>query len=486
MPGLSRIVMVILAGVIGALLFVSVFSGQNIAVKALDFTLKVSLLTPGYTELEVPPLGTVRAKTHALPVKISARLNNINLERLRSLIAEKPTGVFGQLVASFRGQIGRFVLRLLLLAFLGGLGAGLVFFRRLRPALLAALVGLAFLGLLLGGTWFTYREEAFKEPEFQGIIEVAPWLLGVAEEALIAINEIETTLEIVATNLLEMFDSLGQLGKPEGEGKVLKILHVSDIHNNALAASLALQTAAAFKADLVIDTGDITDYGTPIEGDLAALIADSGLPWFFVPGNHDSPAVTRLLGELANVTIMEGNVAYLEDWDLALAGIADPAAASFGMRIPPEEELLAAAERLKEIIRESGREPALIAAHNSRILEEFRDWPVVLLHGHSHRVGIQFRDQGVLIDAGTTGGAGVRGLIASEQVPYTMVLLHLRRQDENWRGEIADIITVNPQGAGFVLERKQLAVPAILLQEDEEKPPPPEEENNLSGIARGE
>ena len=46
--------------------------------------------------------------------------------------------------------------------------------------------------------------------------------------------------------------------------------------------------------DLVIDTGDLTDYGTAIETGLAGQIKTTkGVPYLFIPGNHDSPEVIQ-------------------------------------------------------------------------------------------------------------------------------------------------------------------------------------------------
>lgn len=467
MPKIPRVVKIIFLGLAGAYLAIAVFSSQTLAVEALEFTLKAAVDKSGYTELAIPPLGTVRAKTHSTPLHFSITLNNINLDRLRTLLGDKSTGVFDQLVASFRGQVSYFIVRILMLAFFGGLAAGLLFLRRLKPALLAGVIGLAAFGILVTGTVLTYKEEAFREPEFQGVVEVAPWLLGVAEEALVAVKDLDNSLEIVAANLMLLFQSFSQLGIPERPEEILTILHLSDVHNNPVAVSLAVQIATSFKADLVIDTGDATDYGTPLESDLVGAVARSGLPWFFVPGNHDSPVVIEAIEKIENATVLQADVVYLEEFDLAIAGIADPAAQDFAMKVPTTEELLAAAVRLREIIEASPVEPTIIASHHPLIVEQFTDLPVILLHGHTHRVNIGFTGQAVIIDAGTAGGAGIRGLMSPEQIPYTMVLLHLERLPVGWRPIAADTITVNPQNASFILERKRLVPSAAPLKLEE-------------------
>ena len=46
------------------------------------------------------------------------------------------------------------------------------------------------------------------------------------------------------------------------EESVVRVLHVSDIHNNPVAFDFMEQIINNFNVDFVIDTGDITDYGT--------------------------------------------------------------------------------------------------------------------------------------------------------------------------------------------------------------------------------
>lgn len=472
LPNASGLLKSALVGILGAMLLVSLLSSQDINARAIDLTLSASLFQGGYTELAIPPLGTIRAKTHLFPLGFRIGLKDINLDRLKTLVSQEPKSIFPEIEASFRSQILAYILRLLFLALLGGLALGYLLFRRLRQALLAGLAGLLAFALLIGGVLLTYNENAFQEPEFSGVVEAAPWLLGVAEEALLAVESLDDTIRVIASNLTLMFESLSLVGadNPPIDGE-LKILHVSDVHNNPLGISLASQMASAFSADIIIDTGDATDYGTPIEGELLRNISASNLPWIFVPGNHDSPAVIEAMKELDNVTVLEAGIVYLDEFDLTIAGIADPAAAGSEMRVPTQEEYRQAASRLKEIIEQEEKQPGIIISHHRDVVEEFSHMPVTLLHGHSHRVEIRPLGQTAIIDAGTTGGAGIRGLMTSEQIPYTMVLLHFQRQGEKWQVTAADSISFNQQNAGFILERKRLAAPGPFASEEMEENP---------------
>ncbi len=480
MPDFSGAIKVSLVGILGALLLVSALSSQTITINAMDFSLGLQVLDKGYTVIDIPPLGTIRARTHQPPLMFRIGLKNINLDRLGELVAaQEPKEIFSELQLILRRQVIAFLLRTIAVAFVGGFGAGLALFRRLKTALLSGLVGLLCFAVLIGFSAYTFDEAAFREPEFEGIMEAAPWLMGVAEEALVAVQGLDEQLKIISDNLLILFESLRYLG---GGGSIvdgeIKILHISDIHNNPIGISLAKQLASSFAVDLIIDTGDLTDYGTPLEADLVAGIEELGLPWIFVPGNHDSPSVIETFQGMDNVYVLTEDVLYFEDLGMAVAGVADPAAESMAMTIPSREEYLNAARRLREKINQSQHKPSLIAAHHPYILEEFTDLYVLLLHGHSHRVNFRTLDNALAVDAGSAGGAGIRGLMTPGELPYSMVLLHCNRRGDEWFATAADVITVSQLDAGFVLERhllRQPIPPALLDTEEESQDIPPEE-----------
>lgn len=473
MLNLSDLIKIVLVGILGAFLLVSALSSQDITINAMDFSLSLKLLDRGYTVIDIPPLGTIRARTHQSPLMFRISLKNINLERLSELVAaQEPKQIFSELQLILRRQVIAFLLRIVATAFMGGLGVGLLILRRPKEALLAGTVGLLAFSLLIGSAALTYDDKAFREPEFEGIVEAAPWLMGVAEEALVAVQGLDAKLKIITDNILILFESLRYLGGGGGsvDGEI-KILHVSDIHNNPIGVSLAKQMAVSFGVDLIIDTGDVTDYGTPLEADLVRGIEETGLPWIFVPGNHDSPSVIETFRKLNNVYVLEDEVLYLEELDLVVAGAADPASQSTAMTVRPREEYRKAAGRLRAKIEQSAYSPALIVAHHPYIVEEFTDIYALLLHGHSHRVNIRVMNNALVIDAGSTGGAGIRGLMTSGELPYSMVLLHCNRREDGWYASAADVITVNQLDAGFILERHLLRQPvpsSILTEESQE------------------
>lgn len=239
-------------------------------------------------------------------------------------------------------------------------------------------------------------------------------------------------------------------GTVDGE---IKVAHISDLHNNPAGMDFVRQVVNTFGVDMVIDTGDITDFGTEIEAGLAAPIEDFGIPYIFVPGNHDSPEVIARMQEFTNVTVLEeGQVEIL---GLRIAGIADPSSRDTGMVVAPDPVLNEYTERLQRVIDEGEELPHIVAVHHPRIAQTFLGRIRVILTGHTHQLSITERGESVMINAGTTGASGIRGLQARGETPFSLVLLHFGRQaDDELYLKAADIIQVFQLQSGFLLERR--------------------------------
>src|SRR5207247_9405768 len=78
-----------------------------------------------------------------------------------------------------------------------------------------------------------------------------------------------------------------QTGGPLG-GDETRILHISDIHSNPLGLEVTRRLAEHFKVAAILDTGDLTSFGLPVEGRLGDMVATMNVPYLLVPRNHDS------------------------------------------------------------------------------------------------------------------------------------------------------------------------------------------------------
>ncbi|MDW7651865.1 MAG: metallophosphoesterase family protein [Bacillota bacterium] len=446
--------LVILA-VIGMLVFVSLLGSYTTTLDAFEMRMELMIFDSGFTELALPPLGKVRARTHAPPLMLRVTLTNINLDQLQVLLDKVEDEKFlDGLRDASRRQINVFLLRLLVLAFLGGLAGPFLFGERERKRLLAAgLIGMLLLGTLLTASYVTYDPLAFLNPEFEGILQAAPWMFGLLEETLVKVRSLGEQLGLIATNISVLFEQVEQLepgGTVEGE---LKVAHVSDLHNNPAGMDFLRQVVRTFGVHLVIDTGDITDFGTEIEAGLAAPIEEFDIPYIFVPGNHDSPDVVARMKSFANVLVLEEGI--VDVFGLRIAGIADPSSRDTGMVVAADYILEDYAARLERVLNEAEDVPHIVAVHHPRIAGHFMDRVRVVLTGHTHRLGITESSESVMINAGTTGASGIRGLQTNQETPFSLVLLHFGRQaDGEFYLKATDIIKVFQLQSGFLLERR--------------------------------
>jgi Icc-related predicted phosphoesterase len=441
--------------VVGMLIFISILGNFTTTINAFQVELSLTVFDHGYTQLGIPPLGRVRARTHLPPLMLKVHLANINLEQLQQVVPRlDDQDYLDDLRQSARHTVLVFIGRLLVLAFLGGVaGPFFVGERETRRLLAGGLIGVLLLGSLLAASYATYQPMAFINPEFEGILQAAPWMFGLLEEALFQVRTLGEQLEILAVNMSFLFaqvEQLEPLGTVDGQ---LKVAHISDLHNNPAGMDFVSQVIDTFNVDLVIDTGDITDFGTQLEAELAAPIQGFGIPYVFIPGNHDSPEVVGRMRELENVIVLNDGLITVKG--LRIAGIADPSSLENGMIVAPGHILDEYAERLQGIIAEAEGAPHIVATHHPRVARAFLEEHRVILTGHTHQLAISEKGEAVMINAGTTGAAGIRGLQVRKETPFSLVLLHFdKRADGEFYLKAADTIIVFHFQGGFTLERR--------------------------------
>lgn len=429
----------------------------------LDLVFRMKWASQGETRIILPPMGEVIAKTHRLPVNLSIQLNRVDPTLLNTDFSsyDQPANYFYDLLPGFRRLILLFVLRLLAIGVGAALLAGLAVWgwKDWRRWGISALLGLILTGSVLWGVGTRYNVKAFETPRYEGMLETAPWLLDLLDNGLSQIDTLSRRLEAVAGNLNRMFsqvDQLAPLAKADGE---IKVVHVSDIHNNPAAYEFLARVVKGFGADLILDTGDITDFGTPLEARLAERLAKLEVPYVFVPGNHDSPQVVSYLRKIPGLTVLDGRVKTIKG--LTILGLGDPASRN-GELMAPQEELEASADEIREIWQSLSIAPDIVAVHNRKTAKHLLGKAQVLLHGHDHQAKIYQSGTSWIIDAGSTGAAGMRGLEnrSKEGDPYSLALLRYDPAPEGsgktYQLTAVDLIKIYGMNGRFVLERKVL------------------------------
>lgn len=158
----------------------------------------------------------------------------------------------------------RFARRSVLTSVVVGLIVGAVLPRRRRSWMAAgAAGGVLAVSALLAQTWSTYDEEAFRNPRFEGSLERAPEILRTVRQHVDGLDDIRSRVDSLSQQVANLYRAA--VVSPAGGGDDVSVLHVSDIHLNPLAVEVVRRLATQFGADAVLDTGDLTSFGFPLE-----------------------------------------------------------------------------------------------------------------------------------------------------------------------------------------------------------------------------
>ncbi|MDA8233249.1 MAG: metallophosphoesterase [Clostridia bacterium] len=446
----------------GALILVSFFGQLDFHIEAFEARLGISFFDHGYTKLVLPPIGEIRARTHQTPLQINITLKNIDLNLLKAMLKESPdrAALLAKVEEEMRKTIIFFVGRIFFLSALGGALGILALHRRgVLPYLKGAAAGVVLVAALLATTWFTFDQHRFVNPEFRGILKAAPWMMGFVQEGLVKVNTLSKQMEVMADNLYTLFEKIDKLQAFGAVNGRLKVLHISDLHNNPAGLRLAEEVARTFAVDMVIDTGDITDFGSPLENHLLERLAQLKVPYVVTLGNHDSAQTMERLKKFPNVTLVNDREVNVKG--LRMAGIFDPAALTVDVVPPPSETMEKYVGKLKDLLAGLDHVPDLLLVHNPRMARKFTGKVPVVLFGHTHRYSVRQAQGSVLINAGTTGAAGLQGLQSAKEIPYTLYVLHFNpRPGQGYQLIAADLLRVANLESGFTLERK------VFIQED--------------------
>jgi predicted MPP superfamily phosphohydrolase len=240
----------------------------------------------------------------------------------------------------------------------------------------------------------------------------------------------------------------------EVDDDATRILHISDIHNNPQAFDLVDELATQFDIDAVLDTGDITDWGSPLESQLLTRIREVDVPYVYVRGNHDSRSTQQAV-ERQGAVVLDGeavDVAGLRMWGIGDPRFTPDKSQATGKEVETEQ-IEAFAPRLRSrLLRSDPATVDLVAVHDARAASTVGDLVPLILAGHTHSAREGRIDGATLLVEGSTGGAGLRGLQGEEPEPLTCSILYFEPTTD--RLLAYDRVTVDGfGGAGARIER---------------------------------
>ena len=453
----ASVVLAVVTGLIGAWLGLRSFGSRTETIGPFTTTI-ASSFGAGETEIALPPVGEVHLDTHDSPIHVRASVADVDIEGLAAQLEDGSIEqIANDIETEARTRIAPLALRTLGIATLGSLVAGaLVFRRRWRLAALSMATGLLVTGVSLGVAWRTFNTDAFAAPRFEGTLRLAPRLLGPAHEVTERLDEFRANLERIVGGAVQAYSAI----EPQtiGGGNEIRVLHISDVHLNTLGLDFAVELARGFDVDLVIDTGDLTSYGTPVEEAIASQIPRFRRPYVFVRGNHDPPAVGRRVDATRNGRTLEGRAARIGG--LRIFGAPHPVFTEDQTEDVDSDALEQgardASDGLAAAVDELDVSVDLVAVHDDRMAGELAGDVPVVLSGHFHRSRASTVDGTLYLRAGSTGGAGVNMFGRRGPVPLSATVLYFERGDEP---ELIayDLIEQSPTTGRLTIQRHLVA-----------------------------
>jgi predicted phosphodiesterase len=450
-----HLALVAVTGIVAALVMTGLGARTEGEVGPGKVVLQARPRPPGATRLQLPPVGRVTADTHAAPVLLEARIDEVNIDRVQALLKDPdPQARLAEEVRrDLRPLFGRLAVRSLILAVLAGAVGGLLLpGRRWWHALLGATAGALAIGLLGGLTWRQFDIEAFNRPSYQGPVERAPSILSAARRHVQEFGQVRDRVRVLSAQVADLYAaSAGTVtgsGTGDEAGDEVRILHVSDIHSNPLGAEVARRLAESFRVQAVLDTGDLTSFGYALEARIGDVLRGIPVPYVFVPGNHDSAENRAALAQVPNVVVLGDNVTSVGG--LRIMGVADPTFTATN-QIDSEE---AAATRAREApgvaAKVDERRPDVLAVHDRRLAEASKGKVPLVLAGHVHRRTSESQDGTRILTVGSTGSTGLGAFTVDSEQAYEAEVLHFR----DGRLDVVDYVTVRGVSGEFLVERQ--------------------------------
>lgn len=455
---------VVLVGLLGAAIGIALGAHVSSRLGPFDATLTLRPSTSGGTIVQVAPLGEIRLKTHQGPLAVHASLDQLRPAEADRIVRDPSAlaGIEGDIGRDTRDAVRELVLRAFIFGTIGAAATTALVMR--RPS---AVVGGALAGLLVmtgGGiaTAATWDPKSLAEPQYSGLLSRAPAAIGDTREILTRFSEYRAQLSSLVLNVSRLYAAGSTLPNFQADARVVRVLHVSDIHLNPQAFDLIGQLVKQFKVDVIADTGDFADWGSDLEGEMARNIGPLGVPYVFVRGNHDSAGTEAAVRAQPNTVVLSGDT--VEVAGLRFFGIGDP-------RFTPDKraddnkdaqkEVMAVfAQRVHEGLAAQNPAPSIVLLHDPAAAALLKGRGPLVLAGHLHERKQMDQDGTTILVEGSTGGAGLRGLEHEKPTPLSASILYIERST----GRLAAYDTVTLGGLGE--ESANIARKVI--------PPPPE------------
>ncbi len=448
----------------GMLLGLQVGGRVDAQIGPFDVQLAAQPTLTGDSQVQIPPLGAITLDSHDGPLRLTARLDRLDEEKTRALLSD-PRGIAqasDDAVADVEGAVLDLALRSALAALLGAALLGLVVFRSLRRTVAAAGLALAVLagtGVAAAATW---NPDSIREPQYEGLLTNVPAVVGDAREIYARYGEYRGELIRILTNMSRVYTNLSTLPTYQPDPSTIRVLHVTDLHLNPTSYPVIKTIADQFQVRMVVDTGDLTDWGSTQENQYAQGIGTLDVPYVFVRGNHDSAVTAAAVRRNRNAIVLEDEVQVIGG--LTVAGIGSPRFTpdkSEGDTAVDEESARVAGTRLATTVLDYNKTHVLrvnlMLVHEPVAAEELADSGPLVLAGHTHQRTVRQLDADTTLRVeGSTGARGLSGLGEENPTALQMSVLYFSPQGAL---QAYDEITVSGAGQSKIELKRTIVKP---------------------------
>jgi predicted phosphodiesterase len=406
---------------------------QSVGPVHAKLALRPSASMQGGTSINIPPLGSLQLQTNRGPVQLNATVTDIDSSAAQRLIND-PSQIRGIEKRVTRDVNGALVQLLIRAVFASIIGAAVLIFvvtRRWRAAVAGVVVVVLAALASAGIAWGTWNSKALAEPKYTGLLSRAPTMIGNVQDIVSRFGKYSTELAHLVTNVSKLYSVTSTL--PEftpSDDDSIKVLHVSDIHDNPEAWSVIGSISRQFNVDFVIDTGDLTDHGLAAENAITGGIADLGKPYVWLKGNHDSVQTVDAVRAQRNAIVLDDSATTVDG--LRIYGTFDP---RFTPDLSTSDTSLEekAIESLGESLAQrvaAAQPPAIdiVLVHDPAEGRPLDGVVPLVLAGHQHKRSVEhLKKDTTLLIQGSTGGAGLRALDHDEPTPLEASVLYFSR-----------------------------------------------------------
>ena len=463
---------IIIVTVVGLLIGVAIGARTAADIGPFRAELQVRPAVHGGSDLQIPPLGALSLNSHDGPAHVTVRLGSLDQGRAQKLVSD-PNGIqnaSATAVTDIENGVIRVVLRTLAVAILGAMILAALVYRRMRRVLAAGVLAMATTVVSFGVAGLTFRPAAIEEPRYEGLLANAPAVVGDARQIANQYEAYRQQLQRMVSNVSRLYTTISTLPVFEPDPSTIRALHVSDLHLNPSAWAVIKTVVDQFDIDVVIDTGDITDFGSQQEASrFVSSIAGLRVPYVYIRGNHDSTIVSTEVARQPNAVVLENEVR--SAGGLTFAGIGDPrftpdksTSPAGGTTQRTMEEVLGTGGQLADTIKRSGQKVNVAMVHDPASAGGLAGDVPLVLAGHLHERQVRELpapgggQPTLLLIEGSTGGAGLRGLEPPTPIPLALSVLYFNGTTKTLSGY--DDIKVGGTGLATVTLERHVTKPA--------------------------